>query len=95
MGTLENTFLGIAFWVVGLANILLMFKLWGYPFDHERLVSSAPRSLMLLHRVLGPWPSTFPSCSRWCRDCGRTRWSCPRGRWRTSSWGSPSAPCSS
>ena len=53
MGTLENTVFGIAFWVVGLANILLMFKLWGYPFDHERLVSSAPRSLMLLHRVLG------------------------------------------
>jgi cytochrome c5 len=53
MGTLENTGLGIAFWVVGLANVLLMFKLWGYPFDHERLVSSAPRSLMALHRVLG------------------------------------------
>jgi mono/diheme cytochrome c family protein len=53
MGTLENTVLGIAFWVVGLANVLLMFKLWGYPFDHERLISSAPRSLMLLHRVLG------------------------------------------
>ena len=53
MGTLENTVLGIAFWVVGLANVLLMFTLWGYPFDHERLVSSAPRSLMLLHRVLG------------------------------------------
>lgn len=53
MGTLENTVFGIAFWVVGLANVLLMFKLWGYPFDHERLVSSAPRSLMLLHRVLG------------------------------------------
>ena len=53
MGTLENTVLGIAFWVVGLANVLLMFKLWGYPFDHERLVSSAPRSLMALHRVLG------------------------------------------
>jgi cytochrome c5 len=53
MGTLENTVLGIAFWAVGLANVLLMFKLWGYPFDHERLVSSAPRSLMLLHRILG------------------------------------------
>jgi cytochrome c5 len=53
MGTLENTILGLAFWVIGLANTLLMFKLWGYPFDHERLVSSAPRSLMLLHRGLG------------------------------------------
>lgn len=53
MGTMENTILGIAFWVIGLANTLLMFTLWGYPFDHERLVSSAPRSLMLLHRSLG------------------------------------------
>lgn len=53
MGTLENTMLGIAFWAIGLANMLLMFKLWGYPFDHERLVSSAPKSLMRLHRLLG------------------------------------------
>lgn len=53
MGTLENTALGIAFWVIGLTNTLLMFKLWGYPYDHERLASAAPRSLMLLHRLLG------------------------------------------
>jgi mono/diheme cytochrome c family protein len=53
MGTIENTFLGIAFWAIGLANILLMFKLWGYPFDHERLASAAPRTLMLLHRAMG------------------------------------------
>jgi cytochrome c5 len=52
-GTLGNTVFGIAFWVVGFANTLLMFKLWGYPFDHERLISSAPRSLMLLHRATG------------------------------------------
>ena len=53
MGAFENTILGIAFWVIGLANTLLMFKLWGYPFDHERLASSAPRSLMFVHRALG------------------------------------------
>ena len=53
MGAFENTILGIAFWVIGLANTLLMFKLWGYPFDHERLVSSAPRSFMFVHRALG------------------------------------------
>jgi len=53
MGTLENTVLGMAFWSIGLANMLLMFKLWGYPFDHERLISSAPKSLILLHRLLG------------------------------------------
>lgn len=53
MGTLGNVVLGLAFWVVGFANTLLMFKLWGYPFDHEKMVSAAPRSLMLLHRALG------------------------------------------
>ena len=53
MGTLGNVVLGLVFWVVGFANTLLMFKLWGYPFDHEKMVSAAPRSLMLLHRALG------------------------------------------
>jgi hypothetical protein len=53
MGTLENTILGIAFWAIALTNTLLMFKLWGYPFNHERMESSAPRSLMLLHRAMG------------------------------------------
>jgi mono/diheme cytochrome c family protein len=53
MDTLANVFLGVTFWVLGLANIVLMFRLWGHPFDHERLVSAAPRSLMLLHRLLG------------------------------------------
>jgi len=53
MGTPGNTLLGLAFWVVGFANTLLMFKLWGYPFDHERMVSAAPRPLVLLHRATG------------------------------------------
>jgi cytochrome c5 len=53
MGTLGNVVLGLAFWGVGFANTLLMFKLWGYPFDHEKMVSAAPRRLMLLHRALG------------------------------------------
>ncbi len=53
MGTLGNVVLGLAFWVVGFANTLLMFKLWGYPFDHEKMASAAPRPLMLLHRALG------------------------------------------
>jgi mono/diheme cytochrome c family protein len=53
MGALGNAVLGLTFWAVGFANTLLMFKLWGYPFDHERMVSAAPRLLMLLHRALG------------------------------------------
>jgi cytochrome c5 len=53
MGTFGNAILGLLFWILGVANTLLMFKLWGYPFDHERLVSSAPRPLTLLHRAIG------------------------------------------
>jgi len=53
MGALGNAVLGLTFWGVGFANTLLMFKLWGYPFDHEKMVSAAPRPLMLLHRALG------------------------------------------
>jgi mono/diheme cytochrome c family protein len=30
-----------------------MYKLWGYPFDHEKLKSSAPPHLMRLHRLIG------------------------------------------
>jgi hypothetical protein len=53
MGALGNAILGLIFWILGLANTLLMFKLWGYPFDHERMVSTAPRPLMWLHRAIG------------------------------------------
>ena len=53
MGTLGNAVLGLSFWLVGFANTLLMFKLWGYPFDHEKMVSAAPRPLIHLHRALG------------------------------------------
>jgi len=53
MGTLGNAILGLIFWILGVANTLLMFKLWGYPFDHERMASAAPRPLMLLHRATG------------------------------------------
>lgn len=53
MGPAVNTFLGIAFLVVGLAATLLMYHLWGYPYDKDKHLSSAPRSLMNLHRLLG------------------------------------------
>ena len=53
MGTMANAVLGLIFWLLGIANTLLMFKLWGYEFDHERMVSSAPRPLMVTHRAIG------------------------------------------
>ncbi len=30
-----------------------MFHLWGFPFDHEKLKSSAPRKLVILHHLIG------------------------------------------
>jgi mono/diheme cytochrome c family protein len=53
MSALTNTILGLAFLGLGIAATFLMYHLWGYSFDHEKLKSSAPPRLMLLHRALG------------------------------------------
>jgi cytochrome c5 len=53
MDVVLSASLGILFLVLGCATVFLMFHLWGYPFDKVKKLSSAPRSLMRLHRVLG------------------------------------------
>jgi len=53
MDTFGNAMLGILFLLLSLAGTFLMYKLWGYPFDHAKLKSSAPPGLMLLHRLIG------------------------------------------
>ena len=53
MGTVTNQILAILFVVISTAATFLMFYLWGFPFDKEKLRSTAPRGLMLLHRLLG------------------------------------------
>lgn len=53
MNTTITTGLGIAFLVLGLSTVFLMFHLWGYPFDKATRTSAAPKGLMILHRVLG------------------------------------------
>lgn len=53
MGPLGNTLLSFVFLGLGLAATVLMYYLWGFPFDEVKFVSAAPRSLMRLHRVLG------------------------------------------
>ncbi len=53
MGASTNAILGIAFLVLALFLTFLMYHLWGYPFDKEKHKSSAPRSLMNLHRLFG------------------------------------------
>ena len=53
MSASTSAILGLVFLGLANASVFLMFKLWGYPFDHETHKSAAPRSLMLLHRCLG------------------------------------------
>ena len=53
METLFNVALGVLFLGLGMANTLLMFHLWGYPFDHAKMKSSAPPWLMRTHRATG------------------------------------------
>ncbi len=53
MGPVINQLFGLAFVFVAAASTVLMFYLWGFPFDKEGLRSNAPRGLMRLHRWLG------------------------------------------
>jgi mono/diheme cytochrome c family protein len=48
-----NLALGLTFLALALANTLLMYRLWGYAYDHEANRSSAPRWLVLVHRATG------------------------------------------
>ena len=53
MSTATSTIFGLVFLGLGNASVFLMYKLWGYPFDHETQTSSAPKSLMRVHRAIG------------------------------------------
>jgi cytochrome c5 len=53
MGASTNAIFGGAFLLLALFLTFLMYYLWGFPFDKNKHASSAPRSLMNLHRVLG------------------------------------------
>ena len=53
MDTLGNAILGITFLLLSAAGTFLMYRLWGYSFDHEKMKSSAPPGMMLIHRLIG------------------------------------------
>jgi cytochrome c5 len=53
MDPITNTILGVVFWLIALASTLLMFHLWGFPFDESTHTSAAPPRLMRLHHWLG------------------------------------------
>lgn len=53
MSTVVNVGLAVMFVVLAFSATLLMYHLWGYPFDHKTHRSSAPRWAMALHRLMG------------------------------------------
>ena len=53
MSSLNNALLAVTFLVVAGSATLLMFYLWGFPYDHKKNRSDAPHSLIVVHRLLG------------------------------------------
>lgn len=53
MNAAINSILGTLFLVLSFSTVFLMFRLWGYPFDHDKRQSAAPPSLMRVHRLIG------------------------------------------
>src|SRR5258706_6318071 len=53
MNTYVSAAFGLLFLILSVALTFLMYYLWSFPFNSETRVSSAPKPLMRLHRVLG------------------------------------------
>lgn len=53
MGAIGNQVLGVIFLVVAAAQVALGFYAWGFPYDHEKYRSQAPRPIVWTHRLLG------------------------------------------
>jgi len=49
----SNQVLGLAFLIIAILAMLLMFRAWKYPYDKEAHRSAAPRWLIHAHRILG------------------------------------------
>ena len=53
MNPVLNAFLGLTFLGLSIAGTVLMYWLWGFPYDHEKYRSKAPPFLMAVHRIIG------------------------------------------
>jgi len=53
MNPITNAILGISFLGLGIAGTVLMYWLWGFPYDHEKFKSEAPPHLLFIHRAIG------------------------------------------
>lgn len=53
MNTITSATLGLLFLILSVAATILMFYLWGFPFDTATRTSAAPKWLMRTHRFIG------------------------------------------
>ena len=53
MATVVNVFLAVMFVTLAFCATMLMYHLWGYPFNAKKHRSSAPPWAMALHRYMG------------------------------------------
>ncbi len=53
VSSLGNSLLGIVLLALAAALTFLMFYVWKFPYDHEKSHSSAPRTTIITHRLLG------------------------------------------
>lgn len=48
-----SAFGGLLFLALGLAATFLMYRIWGYPYDADAGTSTAPKGLVITHRIIG------------------------------------------
>ena len=53
MTSFENSIVGLVFIVIAGFLTFLMFYIWKFPYDHQKLKSDAPPVLIRIHRLLG------------------------------------------
>ena len=53
MNPITNAILGLSFLGLGIAGTVLMYWLWGFPYDHEKFKTGAPAHLLFIHRAIG------------------------------------------
>jgi len=53
MNPITNAILGLSFLGLGIAGTVLMYWLWGFPYDHEKFRTGAPPYLLFIHRSIG------------------------------------------
>lgn len=53
MDAAVSAFGALSFLVFAIAGTVLMYRIWGYPYDEEAGCSTAPTGLVIIQRVIG------------------------------------------